>query len=437
MREQERRGRGGIMRAWWVLVCGVASAISMMMVSAASAEPTRAYDVHRVLELALERNPLMAGAQSVIEQNLGRRIAAGAYPNPTVSGNGGYGILKDAGVTAINTIDVPARERLTEYNASVGQPFEWPAKREARKQAADAGLTGATVGLVEARLNLSADVKTGFYELLLAQRDLALAKQNLDIVEDVRRIVTTRVRLGEAPQFELIKAEVEVLKANQGVTRIENRVRVNRVILDTLTAGALGTDYAIEGDFHLFPKDLTFDSLLDRALAQHPTLQRLATSVQQADRNVEFERQARIPNVTLNAAYWREIGREAVTAGISVPTPLWYQQQGEIAGALGVKRREEAQLLRQRNVLVKEVNQYFKDAETTAHLIDVFQKGLLKQAQEALRIAQFSFRQGAASLLEVLDAQRVQQQILFDYTQARFDLSVALIRLERAVGGPL
>jgi len=88
-------------------------------------------------------------------------------------------------------------------------------------------------------------------------------------------------------------------------------------------------------------------------------------------------------------------------------------------------------------VLVKEVNQYFKDAETTAHLIDVFQKGLLKQAQEALRIAQFSFRQGAASLLEVLDAQRVQQQILFDYTQARFDLSVALIGLERSVGGPL
>ena len=65
------------------------------------------------------------------------------------------------------------------------------------------------------------------------------------------------------------------------------------------------------------------------------------------------------------------------------------------------------------------------------HLIDVFQKGLLKQAQEALRIAQFSFLQGDASLLEVLDAQRVQQQILFDYTQARFDLSVALIRLER------
>lgn len=423
------------MHVQWIV--GWCAVFLTMTFGELNAEPTRSYDVQRVLELALERNPLMAGAQSAIDQNVGRRIAAGAYPNPTVSGNGGHGTLKDAGVTAINAIQVPATEQLTEYNASVGQPLEWPAKREARKQAAEAGLTGATVGLVEARLNLSAEVKTAFYELLLAQKDLTLSKQNLDIVEDVRRIVTTRVRLGEAPQFELIKAEVEVLKANQVVTRIENRVRVNRVVLDTLTAGALGSDYAIEGDFHLFPGDLTFDSLLGRALAHHPTLQRLATSIEQADRNLEFERQSRVPNVTLNAAYWREIGREAFSAGLSVPTPLWYQQQGEIAGALGVKRREEAQLLRQRNVLVKEVNQYYKDAETTAHLIDVFQKGLLKQAQEALRIAQFSFRQGAASLLEVLDAQRVQQQILFDYTQARFDLSVALIRLERAVGGPL
>jgi len=67
----------------------------------------------------------------------------------------------------------------------------------------------------------------------------------------------------------------------------------------------------------------------------------------------------------------------------------------------------------------------------------VLEKGLLKQAEEALRIAKFSFQQGAASLLEVLDAQRVQRQVLFDYAQARFELSVALSRLERAVGGVL
>jgi len=152
---------------------------------------------------------------------------------------------------------------------------------------------------------------------------------------------------------------------------------------------------------------------------------------------VEFERQSRVPNLNLNTSYAREYGREGFDAGLSVPTPLWYQQQGEIAGSLGAKRKEEAELLRTRNELLRQINQYYQDAQTTAKLIEVLEKGLLKQAEEALRIAKFSFQQGAASLLEVLDAQRVQRQVLFDYAQARFELSVALSRLERAVGGVL
>ena len=96
-----------------------------------------------------------------------------------------------------------------------------------------------------------------------------------------------------------------------------------------------------------------------------------------------------------------------------------------------------AELIRARNELVRQVNQFYQEAQTTSKLIEVLEKGLLKQAEEALRIAKFSFQQGAASLLEVLDAQRVQRQILFDYAQARFELSVALARLERAVGGML
>ena len=170
---------------------------------------------------------------------------------------------------------------------------------------------------------------------------------------------------------------------------------------------------------------------------EHPTLHRLDKHVEQADRSLEFERQARMPNVTVNGAYFREIGREAYVGGLSVPTPIWYQQQGEIAASLGAKRREEAELIRARNELVRQVNQFYQEAQTTSKLIEVLEKGLLKQAEEALRIAKFSFQQGAANLLDVLDAQRVQRQILFDYAQARFELSVALARLERAVGGTL
>ena len=405
-----------------ILFCGSANA--------ETGQPT--FALPEIIGLAMERNPLIAGANAVIDQSTGQRTAAGAYPNPTVHGDAGRGYLRDAGALAG---DIPSSA--TEYMAGFSQPFEWPAKRAARQRAAEAGLAGASVGLVETRLNLASDVKVAFYDLLLAQRDLELAKNNLSIVEDVRRVVGVRVRLGEAPQFDLIKAEVEVLKANQAVTRGENTVRVNRVILDTLTAGALGRSYAVSGDFLAFPGGLDLERLTARSMQEHPTIQRLARSIDQADRTIEFERQNRVPNVSLNTSYTREYGREGFDVGLSVPAPLWYQRQGEIAGSLGAKRKEEAELLRTRNELLRQINQYYQDAQTTAKLIEVLEKGLLRQAEEALRIAKFSFQQGAASLLEVLDAQRVQRQILFDYAQARFELSVALSRLERAVGGVL
>jgi cobalt-zinc-cadmium efflux system outer membrane protein len=405
------------------------------MAFAAETPAVPSYTLPDIVALSLTRHPSVAWAEGQVDQRVGQRVSAGAYPNPLITGNSGHGQIRDAGRGAI--AESLTRQELTEYNVTIGQPFEWPAKRAARKQAADAGLAGSSFGLVETRLNLTADVKVAFYDLLLALRDLELAKQNVTIVDDVRRIVGVRVRLGEAPQFELIKAEVELLKANQAVTRAENTVRVNRVILDTLTGGALGPAYEVRGDFLVYPAGLDATALTSRAMAEHPALLRLEKLVEQADRSIEFERQARVPNVTVNGGYYREIGREAYVAGLTVPTPIWYQQQGEIAASLGAKRKEEAELLRARNDIMRQVNQFYQEAQTTAKLIEVLEKGLLKQAEEALRIAKFSFQQGAASLLEVLDAQRVQRQILFDYAQARFELSVALARLERAVGGTL
>jgi cobalt-zinc-cadmium efflux system outer membrane protein len=411
------------------------SVVTVCSSSHAAGESRGLYTKEDIVQLALEYNPTMTGAQGFIDQQRGHQTAAGAYPNPSVTGNAGHGEIRDAGRADIQ--DLLTRQSLTEYNMTIGQPMEWPAMRAARQRAADAGVATANAGFAEVRLNLIAQVKVAFYDLLLAQQNASLARQNLDIVDGVAKIVKARVKSGEAPQFESIKAEVEVLKARQLVVRADNFVRINRVVVDTLTGGKLGPSYSVEGDFAELPKQIQIDFLLTRMLNQHPTLQRLLQSVQQSEWKVEFERQARMPTVTVNGSYWREIGREAIQGGLTIPTPIWYRRQGEIASALGSKRREEAELLRARNELVRAIHQHYQDTRTTAELIEVFDKGLLKQAQEALRLAQFSFQQGASSLLEVFDAQRVQRQILTDYAQARHELSVSLTRLEQAVGGRL
>ena len=390
-------------------------------------EQASTFTLDRIIDLALERNPMIAGARSVIEQNEGMRTQAGAYPNPTIGGQTGSGTLRDPSVGP----------RVTEYGMTLHQTVEWPGMRAARQDAAEAGLASATVGLDEAKLNLTAEVKQSFYELLLAERTVDLLQQNLEIVQEVARIVRARVRSGEGPQFEAVKADVEVLKAKQEMTKAKNAVRVKLVGLNTLTSGALGARYQVQGDFRSLRDRLDPEQMASRDLSQHPIIKRQGKLVEQAESTVSKERQARVPNVTLFGGYARETGREGMVGGVSLPTPLWYRQQGHIATALGTQRKEEAELLRSRNDLTRAINQHAREAETAQDQILVYEEGLLKQAQEALRIAQLSFRQGASSLLDVLDAQRVQRQVTVDYNLARYELSVALTRFERAVGGPL
>ncbi|HAP42199.1 MAG TPA: hypothetical protein DCQ94_20970, partial [Nitrospira sp.] len=343
--------------------------------STAQTGPEPVYSLQSVLDLALARNPTVASAEGTIEQNRGQQVAAYTYLNPSVNANSGRGRMRDLGL-----FDPAVRESLTEFNLTVGQPIEWPSKRAARQRATEAGVASASAGLAETQLNLIADVKVAFYDLLLAQRALVLAQQNLATVEDVDKAVRTRVRLGESPQFEAIRSGVEVLKANQSLTRAANTVRVNRVMLDTLTAGSLGSTYAIDGQLHRVGPGFGIDILTERALSQHPTMVRLRKSVEQADHSLEFERQARVPNITIGGSYWREIGREAFTGGVSFPTPVWDRRQGEIISALGSKRKGEAEFLRARNELIRNISQHFQDAKTTADLIEVYEKGLLKQA---------------------------------------------------------
>ena len=347
----------------------VAGASGTLMLSLAQAkDPMPTFELDRIIELALERNPAIATARSVIEQNEGGQIQAGAYPNPLITAQSADAAIRDPS----NGI------RIIERGVTVHQTVEWPGMRSARKDAAEAGLEGATVGLEVAKLNLIAEVKGLFYELLLAERTVDLLQQNFETVQEVARIVKARVRSGEGPQFESVKAEVEVLKAKQELTKAKNAVRVRLVGLDTLTAGGLGPRYKVQGDFRSLRDHLDPEQMAARDLSQHPILKRQGKLVEQAEITVSKERQSRVPNVTMFGGYAREAGREAVFGGLTVPTPIWYLQQGHIATALGSQRKEEAELLRARNDLARAINQHAREAETAQEQILVYEEGLLK-----------------------------------------------------------
>lgn len=77
------------------------------------------------------------------------------------------------------------------------------------------------------------------------------------------------------------------------------------------------------------------DILTERALTQHPTIVRLRKAVEQADHSLEFERQARVPNITIGGSYWREIGRGSLHRRRLIPDARLDRRQGEIISAFG------------------------------------------------------------------------------------------------------
>ena len=391
-----------------------------------SADITTRYTLAEILDLGEQRNPSLASFLANIQIAQGDARTARAYPNPNVLVQAGRGEPRgpDVGI-------LPAG---TEYQATVIQPLEWPLKRQSRIQAASARVDVAQLDADGFKLFLRAELKDAFYRVILAGKQAELAARNTETVAELRRSVEVRVTTGEAPGFELVKADVELLKAQKEVNRLRSQVELARASLNALLGNALQPSFTLIGEFDR-PQGLPeLGALVDSALSAHPSLNRQRREVERWRHQLKFEKQARVPDVGLGGLSMREIDKDAFAVVLSVPIPLWDRRQGQIAAATAEGRRAEAEFQRLSTELTRGITQEYQNYRMAADQLAVFERGLLKQADEALRIAQISFRQGASGLLDLLDAQRVQRLTLQEYAEALYALSVARAQLERVTG---
>ena len=70
-------------------------------------------------------------------------------------------------------------------------------------------------------------------------------------------------------------------------------------------------------------------------------------------------------------------------------------------------------------------------------ILDLYNTDNLSQLDRLRTVANVSYREGASSLFELLDAQRAYGLAMTSYNQARADYQIALWELENAVGRSL
>lgn len=394
-----------------------------LMPCSVTAEEKKVFTLDELLSMAFVSNPSAAVFKANLEASRGEAISASAYPNPEVELDGGRGKSLETG------------ESKGEYFVGIGQPIEWPSKRHFRKKAAKASVEASEKELEDFRLQLGAEVKKAFFRLLKDEKILETDRENSRTAGELLKTVELKVKAGEAPEFELIKAKVEALRVDKELKRAGNTIVSSKAILNGFLGNTLKDDFDVEGAFKVPERRYELQALLSTAMEKHPLLLKAKKDAEAKGYSLEMERASVFPDVAVKGFFNKDMDKDSYGVGLSVPIPFWYQRKGEIATASAGKARAEAEVYRTKVELAKSITEEYQSYAIALDQIEVFDKGLLKEAEEALRIAELSYRHGESGLLDYLDAQRVYRSTFIEYYQSLFELESSLAALERAAGG--
>jgi cobalt-zinc-cadmium efflux system outer membrane protein len=376
--------------------------------------------LEQALALLETHNPALSGAQARQESAQASLVTARAYPNPELEVGGG----SSTGI-GLGALNGPNQQLY------MAQPLDLPFVRAARRRVAESGIVSAEETNRYVQLAVRAQTRLSFYEILRRQAELQIAEDNLHILEKIHDKVVLRVEVGEAPRYEAVKAEAELLNAVKLRESALVRVDDAKSALRALFGSALPEDFQAHGELPTPIPPPPMAELRDEVLAHQPALAQTQAEVQKAQAKLKLEQNLRYPLPVLKAGVERDPGLEQWRLGLVLPLPLWNQRQGPIGEALADLRISEAQARQQELTVLREMESSYNRYRIAQRQVETFEGGLLKQAESALHVAETAYRLGERGILDYLDAQRTFRSVRNDFLNARFDRQAALIDLER------
>lgn len=355
---------------------------------------------------ALARNRDLRVSRLDIEVSRGRLQQAQRYPfNPELSlgGSGGR-------VTAREE-DGGQRTGVSGGVIGLSQVVEIRGQRGVRMRGARADVLRAEWTARETERTVIADVTRAFAELLVAQERSTLARQTLALAERLRSTAKALVDAGDVPELDLLRADVEVRRA-------ENRLRLDEAAaaaairtLALLIGARADVGLTATGPLLLEPVPGTLDELLDRARAGRPDLKAAEAAVEGARAGLRLTRtESFFPYVTVSGGYSEGVdvdgrGRTALL-GVSIPLPFWNRREGDITAAAAQLAKQQADHERLLAQIDKEVTTAFRQFATAQQVLQVSLGQILPAQEQNTRLLEEGYRRGQLRLTEALLAQR-------------------------------
>jgi cobalt-zinc-cadmium efflux system outer membrane protein len=383
---------------------------------------------------------------------------AGAIPNPDVSV--GYGRVFTYQPNASGTCSGANNPRCdaNQYGASISDQAaiedSLSGKRALRSKVARAALAAARLSRTDALRTLEFQVKAAYVELAEVQRALAFAEQTQ--ATDIRTLdlFRTRWRSGAMNDGDLARIETQKLEADQAVDQAADALRQARYGLAFLL-GARGAVPEFVADDHVLEfrvppsmADGNVERLLRVAFEHRPDLLAAGYQRASAQSSVDLARRQRFPDVSVSLAYTQTgyggAGTNAplepptLSVSLSAPIPVFYQLQGEVQKA---QANYDAQSLLQAKAtaqVVSDVSGAVSAYQSSRAQVERMENGgLLRAATTALDITRLQYDKGAATLMDLLDAQRTFIATSVEHFQDLAKYWTAVFGLEEALGTEL
>lgn len=348
--------------------------------------------------------------------------------------------------------------RPTTFTPTLSWEVETGGKRNARIRAAKSQAQLTQAELEGFRNTLFSNAATAFAEACRSREVLKRKEQTLKALSDVVQANEVRRKAGDVGGVELLQSRVERNQFAADVTSARADVEAAMLALSVPLGGrlaeALGAaqeEVRLFCDFTPFSQGDDLQSLLPKALRARDAIRIAEATLTNARDKVDLAQAERWVNPTVSVGVARTPGHPAglgsdgdpydaavrsrmFKVGISVPLPLSRLNKGALIQAEAEVTQAMLELDHARYKTEAEVRAAQLRFMSARENVQRYRNGVLADAQKVLEGMRLSYRQGAASLLELLSAQYSADEAYQNYLQAQADLATATVELQLSVG---
>ena len=382
------------------------------------------------IQMALRHNHTLLAARTMIQQNQDAEITANLRPNPVLLGDALFVPFFQPSDFNSTFID-----NSTEFDLGVSYLFERGRKRRHRLQVARDQTAVTRSQVTDNERTLTFQVATQFINVQLAESALDLAQQDLKSFQNSVDISQARYKAGDVSEDDFLKIKLQLLQFQTDASQAQlAKVQALSDLRQLLGYESVSADYDVAGSLDYQPLNAHLEDLQAKALATRPDLRAAQQGVTAATSQYELAKAEGKKDVTAQVNYTHVSAANTASLFGQIQLPIFDRNQGEIARAqVAITQAQEQEKASNEQVLT-DVEDAYEGLRTNDGIIQIYQSGYLDEAKQDRDISEYSYRRGAASLLDFLDAERSYRATQLAYRQSLAAYLLALEQLREAVG---